>query len=522
MKRATLAVLAMVLLISLLVFACAAPSVTKTESPNSSFAPDKSAPPSDATPSPVDSPSPAPSLSQISDNVDQSKLNNFKINLSLNAEKHSLSVEQTLTYHNNTNVKLSEIFFNLIPNAFKTDGGGIVINSISSGESTLKLKQVKGTVYKLKLPADLSPDASVKLDMNYTVNIPNIQNRFGYQGNVYNLGNFIITPAVYNSDGWAVEPYVDLGDAFYTDIANYSVGIQAPEGYVVAASGVESEKGVYIANKVRDFAFCANPTFKTLESQEGRTTIKVYYGDDLLKTAQRLMDTAKKAYTLYSGIFGEYPYETLSVTCNGLTGGVSGMEYPTLIMISPEMAIEMLDEIGVDTSSQDEMVYYLNSIDRTVAHEIAHQWFYGIVGNDQIKHPWLDEGICRYAEYLYERVYYKDVTSETFYPMEDRLKDMNTMVVGKDKQFVKNTTDMNYTLYDWSEKDPMGYGEVYDKGASLFYEMQNMMGYDNFVSALKDYVNEFAFNFVTPEKFKGFWNSKGDFSELFDFYLKKM
>ena len=89
--------------------------------------------------------------------------------------------------------------------------------------------------------------------MHYTVDIPNIQNRFGYQENIYNLGNFIATPAVYENGAWVVEPYVDLGDAFYTEIADYKVAITVPEGFKVAATGVETD-GVYIADDVRDFA----------------------------------------------------------------------------------------------------------------------------------------------------------------------------------------------------------------------------------------------------------------------------
>ena len=73
---------------------------------------------------------------------------------------------------------------------------------------------MKETVYALNLPTDLKADQSTDIQMKYQVKIPNIQNRFGYQENVYNLGNFIATPAVYGKDGWTVEPYVDIGDAF--------------------------------------------------------------------------------------------------------------------------------------------------------------------------------------------------------------------------------------------------------------------------------------------------------------------
>ena len=173
-----------------------------------------------------------------------------------------------------------------------------------------------------------------------------IQNRFGYQENVYNVGNFIITPAVYDENGWAIEPYATLGDAFYTDIANYDVAIHAPEGYTVAATGDRQANGSFHAEKVRDFAFCASDGYDTLEDTVDGISVTVYYGDDMTKTAARMMETAKKALSLYSGMFGAYPYDTLSVVSSGLTGGVNGMEYPTLIMVGTFVTLDNMEAVS--------------------------------------------------------------------------------------------------------------------------------------------------------------------------------
>ena len=110
---------------------------------------------------------------------------------------------------------------------------------------------MKETVYKLALPSALADKAQVQIDMEYEVRIPNISNRFGYQETVFNLGNFIVTPVVYGADGWVVEPYIDIGDAFYTDVADYDVVIHVPGGYTVAATGEEVGNGLYRAENVR-------------------------------------------------------------------------------------------------------------------------------------------------------------------------------------------------------------------------------------------------------------------------------
>ena len=133
-------------------------------------------------------------------------LNQFDLDVTLDPQAHQLKVKQTLTYHNHTGKNLSQLYFNLIPQAFQKDGGGTVMEQVSVDGKAGTLSQVKETVYALDLPADLKADQSTDIQMKYQVKVPNIKNRFGYQENVYNLGNFIATPAVSGENGWTVEP----------------------------------------------------------------------------------------------------------------------------------------------------------------------------------------------------------------------------------------------------------------------------------------------------------------------------
>ncbi len=457
----------------------------------------------------------------------------FVLDITLDTEQHKLDVAQSISYPNNTGAELDEIYFNLIPDAFQNDGGGIDMERITAGGESLSLEQVKETVYKLTLPEALPSDARLDIQMDYTVNIPNIKNRFGYQESSYNLGNFIVTPAVYDADGWAVEPYVDIGDAFYTDIADYEVRINAPEGFTVAAAGEEVESGLYRARSVRDFAFCAGDSYKTLTDTQNGVAITVYYADDIEMTARRALDVAKVSLELCCDTFGDYPYKTLSVVMGGLVGGVNGMEYPTLVMISPEIPIEEYYEMDFNISDSAICDCLMASLDRSICHEIAHQWFYGIVGNDQITEPWLDEGLCRYSEYLYQEAYLR-VPSPEFaaeygvYPMTDMFEYIHGEIASQaenesggkaDTAYTQDTAYLDKSLYYWADEDPMGYSQIYDKGACLIYEMRRQMGAESFDAALKDYVRSFAYDFVTKESFVQFWSEKGDFSQLFELYL---
>ena len=382
------------------------------------------------------------------------------------------------------------------------------ITRLAADGTEISLQQVDGTVYQMPLPELLPDGAALNIEMDYTVRIPNLENRFGYQDTTYNVGNFLITPAVFENGGWVVEPYVDLGDAFYSDLADYTVTIHTPEGYTVAAAGTLGEDGAYHASAVRDYVFCAAEDFEIMETEESGTKILVYYRDEMNLTAARVLETSQKSLALFNRLFGAYPYDTLTVVLSGLTGGVSGTEYPTLVMVGPEIPLEELQD---GFGEGDENGYRL-IIDRIVAHEIAHQWFYGIVGNDQIRYPFLDEGLCRFAEYLYEDAYPPEQPQPEFsYAMGDFLADCGLQTEGE--------RTLSKTLYDWVEEAPEDYTFVYIYGAAMFYEMEETMGKDAFRAALRSYVDEFAYQFVTPEEFQAFWNAQADFSGLFNRYL---
>ena len=474
--------------------------------------------------SPTDLVLPTSVPESLSVNENKQKASSFVLDVTLSTDEHMLTVEQTTDYLNPAGKNLSEIYFNIYPEAFSADGGGAAVQSIKLNGSESQLENVKGTVFKAVLASPLAADERCRIEIRYSVRIPNIKNRFGWQENIFNLGNFVITPAVYENGAYAVEPYVDIGDAFYTDIANYSVRINVPEGYRIAATGELGADGMYHAKNVRDFAFCASDSFETLTKDTGNTKITVYYDSTLPKTANRVLDVAAKSLALYGEKFGEYPYSTLSVVLNGLTGGVNGMEYPTLVMIAPEISLDDFEKMGLDFKTDESAAATVYSMDHSVCHEVAHQWFYGIVGNDQVKEAWLDEGFCRFCEFVYDEAYPPEFTADiSGFETEMRLKLSAARVagIGRDANmsYADDTTDLTKSLYYWNDEDPMGYSDIYDKGAGLLYAIYGKLGSKAFFDAVKGYVIKFKYDFVTTETFKEYWHSMADVGEIIDAYL---
>ena len=174
-----------------------------------------------------------------------------------------------------------------------------------------------------------------------------------------------------------------------------------PENIVVASTGLiksDRHKGnndvmSINASNVRDFAFVLSPKFKVAEEDVDGIKVMSYYFDEDVGT--RALKYAKDAVKFYNSYIGKYPYKQYSVVESDFYMG--GMEYPNLVMISKDL-------------------YSKNNIfnlEYVIAHETAHQWWYGVVGNNEVKEAWLDEGLTEYMTIMYIEKYYGKATEET-------------------------------------------------------------------------------------------------------------
>lgn len=488
-----------------------------------------------------------PVLMPLSNQTNRNK-NQFDLQVKLDATKKSLHVDQKLKYVNNTGDDLDEIYFNAIPAAYSKNGGKVSFESIQAMGKELSMTNVKETVYKVKLDTQLKKGDSLDLDMQYTLTVPEIPNRYGYVKECYNFGNFIATPALYENGKWLVQPYIDIGDAFYTEISDYRVKIDVPEGYTVCASGTLKD-GIYEANDMRDFAFSAAKDLKVLTAKHEDCNIHVYYSEACQYQAETVMKSAKESLELFNKTLGKYPYESLSLLLCSVADDIGGMEYPGMILLqthnnqdflykymnghlSEDELLKIIEnddlELGLPSridgkplSADDlkkEILTMTSNLDICTAHEIAHQWFYGIVGNDEIRHAWLDEGFARFFDHYYAEKCIPELDSERF--GIGNLIGVNQYYTDHYNGIANGEiyANLNKSLYDYRTQ-PMDYWDIYEKGAALLAKFYYDLGEDAFVKAMKEYVQTFAFTEVDPEEFKEFWSKKGNFEEVFKIYF---
>ncbi|OZB90006.1 M1 family metallopeptidase [Paenibacillus sp. XY044] len=402
------------------------------DSPESmpSYAPDKAKPQAASKP-----PSQMESVQQPTAEVLSNRVVEYHIDTTLDPDSRVINGTQTLTWTHPGKKTVNELYFHLYPNAFASmdttfmkesggklrndtmpaDGfGSMTLTSMKTADGLSLMHRIQyvqpddgntkdKTLIKVRLPRPVKAGESITLSMQFEVHLPKIFARMGIAGNFVMAGQWFPKIAVYEpvgtrgrtSEGWDLHQYHGNSE-FYSDFGIYSVRIHVPKSYTVAATGfpvqtaqIKNGEKIYqfYADDVHDFAWAASPDFIVAEepfssAEVPGVRIKLYLDPAHKDLKERYFYAAKAALKYFSKWYGKYPYSTLSIVVPPEAGnGAGGMEYPTLITAF---------------GAKDDSPGY--DLERTVIHEIGHQYFYGMVASNEFEEAWLDEGFTSYAE----------------------------------------------------------------------------------------------------------------------------
>ena len=343
-------------------------------------------------------------ISKFSKNV-----SSYNIDVNINEKEKTLLVKQTTKFYNSKKVSLKDVHFHIYPKAFSegvinkpvsslneqkayTSGvnyGSVAITNVKLANKTLSPRylNVDKDILVVDLEKELKPNNSTNIYFEYTLKLPNINHRYGYGDNTINLGNFYLIASVYDEKtGWADNSYNYNGDPFYSEIANYYVSVEYSSNFVLAHTGNEESKTTtgdrnklkIKALAVRDFALILSDKYKVLKEKYNGINVNYFYYND--KTPEKSLKTSVDSLKTFIKLFGEYPYKNLNVCESNFVYG--GMEYPNLVFIADNL---------------DNYEDYTH----TIVHEIAHQWWYSLVGNNEFKYGFLDESLTEYSTYLF-------------------------------------------------------------------------------------------------------------------------
>jgi aminopeptidase N len=307
-----------------------------------------------------------------------------------------------------------------------------------------------------------------------------LYSQYSYLHEALALPNFFPLLSVYDPDeGWWKNTAHPYGDAVFSQTANFDVTLIAPADWVVIASGIrtadilnadQTRTHHYIAPLMRDFAIMASPHYETVTGEQDGISIDVHYftGGELAAVA--VLTYARDAVRFFNQEFGPYPYAELDIVETHTTAG--GIEYPGLIVLQSD--------------SWNPRLSYLEIV---AAHEIAHQWWYSLVGNDQTRYPWLDESLAQYATALYlGEVYGPEFQLATF--------DLYTR---NWQQYLERADDLTIGASPGAYVDKDAYTVfVYYKGPLFFEKLAELTGEDALLDALQDYFAAYHYAIVTP------------------------
>jgi hypothetical protein len=465
---------------------------------------------------------------------------NYTIDVSLNDKDHSLDGFEKIVYINNSPDTLKFIWFHVWPNAYKNDRTAFSDQMLENGNTKFYFsdKEQKGyinrlefkvnnttaqvldhpqhiDIVKLVLPVPLPPGQQTIITTPFHVKLPYNFSRGGHEGQGYQISQWYPKPAVYDQTGWHPMPYLSQGE-FYSEFGNFDVSITLPENYIVAATGElqneEEKKSLkqraeiyekdlkifplvkkttptkpgnkpdtttpasssrqktlrYTQDNIHDFAWFADKRFvvnyDTCRLASGKTVdVYTFYTKPEAAYWNNSVKDAKDAIRHYSDLVGEYPYKIVSVVQGPASFG-GGMEYPTITVISP--------------------INDPKTLDRVIAHEIGHNWFYGILASNERLHPWMDEGMNSYYDTKYAQKKDKQLDPRGTQAL------LETMIVEKKDQPIETASE---NFNEWN------YGLIaYYKTSKWMEVLEAQLGTEVFNKAMQEYYRRWQFKHPHP------------------------
>jgi hypothetical protein len=476
--------------------------------------------PAEAPSSPVPPVPPFPTDSALPAHADD--VVDYTLHATLDPAAHSVSATGTIRFRNASTQPLHELWLHLYLNAFKNDRsdflreriggrgsqppeswGSIDLRKLAlhepDGSTTDLLSGIElhrpgdedETDARVPLPRELSPGASIDLDVSFDDKLPVVVERTGYRDHFHMVGQWFPKLARLEPDGtWAHFPFHHLSE-FYSDFGTYDVTIDVPAAFTIGATGpaidtrVEGGRRIerHVQSDVHDFAWTAWDRWQTKREAIAGVEVTVLYPPGYEDVADRDLAALRFALPYESARYGPYPYGVLTlVHPQDDANEAGGMEYPTLITsdgpwLTPKQVL--VPEI-------------------VTVHELGHQWFYGLVATNEAAWPFLDEGVNQFAE-TDAMARWKGAGSAAdlwgLKVSDGALQAVASNRAVQDEPVAQSAADFS---------SGANYGRlVYSRTAAILGTLARVYGDDAVLGALGEYARRYRFQHPGPDQFLG-------------------
>ncbi|HZJ37461.1 MAG TPA: M1 family metallopeptidase, partial [Gillisia sp.] len=371
--------------------------------------------------------------------------------------------------------------------------GFLKVNSLTQNGAKLKFEEV-GTILEVELGKPILPGEKTTFKMDFKGQVP-VQIRRSGRNNeeevALSMTQWYPKMAEYDFEGWHADPYI--GREFYGVWGDFDVKINIDKKFVIGGTGylqnpqeigygyekegtkVDRKKGDkltwhFLAPQVHDFAWVADPDFihDKITAADG-TVLNFFYKNDpeIIENWKKFQPKVEELLLYYNEHIGPYPWDQYSV----IQGGDGGMEYAMATLITGKRSFGSL--VGV------------------TAHEMAHAWFQHLLGTNESKHEWMDEGFTSYISTLAENKVMGEKADKPF----ERTYQGYVRLANSGVEQPQTTHADRYNLN-------AAYGaSAYAKGSVFLSQLGYIIGQDNLQKTLHRYYNEWKFKHPTPNDF---------------------
>lgn len=382
----------------------------------------------------------------------------------------------------------SELYFRTYPNLYAFGGNLRVTGAQVDGITVNFWPAVEeGTAVLLHLVKPLQPGSRARIRLSFAGEVtrksqPGQYTIFGYNEDVLSLTNFYPILAARRKDAWALDIPHPKGDVGFHDAALYRVAVTFPADQVLVAPGMEITRTVpadgwttacYVLGPAREFTVLLSPRYQTLEAEASGVRVRSLFKPENADAGKSALYHAIAALQIYSDTFGAYPYAEMTVAEAPLL--YYGMEFPGLSLIGSQV---------YDRFTKD--------LETLVVHEVAHQWWYNQVGNDQVLTPWLDEGLAEFSMYMYYRGRYGEPVAERLRQLRWEIPVASVAARGAD-------ITIGRPVRDYREHYET---VVYGRGALFFATLRDELGPAKFETLLRAYLQRYRWRIATPADFQ--------------------
>jgi hypothetical protein len=420
---------------------------------------------------------------------DFNKTTRYELQLKVDPEKRLVLGKERLYFYNISGRFLRDIYVRQYPNLPQL--GGLMkltsVKTLPEGYVVGFAPDLENSAARITLIDDLEPNATLGLEIDFEIVAPRKTGYvlFGESEGILTLPYAYPMLAAQTGDPskpWRLEIPPPHADIAITDLAFYSATVTLPADYLLVTSGVEinqreEEPGwvshQFVTGPAREWAMLMSKEMTVIGDTVDGVQLNSYYLTSDETTGKAALAYAAAVLRTYNRLFSPYPYTQLDIT--EAPTRYLGMEYPKL------------NYIGLDTYRK-----VSESQEFLIAHEIAHQWWYALVGSDPFRHPWLDEGLAEHSSLLYMETLYGPKVADRIrtqrweIPVEWARKNGYDVPVGQE---VTEFSSTNYEIM------------VYAKSALFFDSLYKALGREAYLNVLQTFIERYRYKTPDPDDF---------------------